>query len=118
MARSHTRRALSSAEFLCRRLSELGNDMAKGTLFILLFALAAADLRAADRQPFTSAQICKAAIGVVMGRNPATMKVDKSIGNVTYISYVRPDDRKRWAYKCKLDGNRVLWGADDGRWRD
>jgi hypothetical protein len=90
----------------------------RSTLIIAVFAVAAADLRAADPQPFTSTQICKAAIGVVMGRNPATMRIDKSIGDVVYLSYVRPDDQKRWAYKCRLDGNKVLWGADDGRWRD
>jgi hypothetical protein len=87
-------------------------------LLLILAAGTSCDLLAADRQRFSSRQICKAAIGVVMGRDPATMKVDRAQDEVLYISYVRPGDRKRWAYKCRLDGKRVLWGADDGRWRD
>jgi hypothetical protein len=52
-----------------------------------------------------------------MGRNPATMKIDRISENVVFLSYSRPDDGKRWTYKCKVEGERILWGADDGRWR-
>ncbi|MDP2604752.1 MAG: hypothetical protein Q8S00_19520 [Deltaproteobacteria bacterium] len=45
------------------------------------------------------------------------MKVDRVEKDVIFLSYVRPDDRKRWAYKCKLEGQKILWGADEGRWR-
>jgi hypothetical protein len=52
-----------------------------------------------------------------MGRDPRIIRVDRTQGDTAYLSYVRPDDGKRWKYKCKLDGNKIVWGADDGRWR-
>jgi hypothetical protein len=71
----------------------------------------------ADKSSFSHAQICKAGIGVVMGRDPKTIKVDRAQSDAIYFSYVRADDGKRWAYKCKIEGDKIIWGADDGRWR-
>ena len=82
----------------------------------ILFVAFAGGLGAAENT-FTSGQICKAGIAVVMGRDPAIMKIDHAEKDVVYLSYVRADDRKRWTYKCKLEGQRILWGADDGGWR-
>lgn len=83
---------------------------------ILLIALAYGS-PATAQSTFTPRQICKAGIAVVMGRVPATMKVDRVRENVVFLSYNRPDDGKRWTYKCKIEGERIIWGADDGRWR-
>lgn len=66
---------------------------------------------------FTAAQVCKAGIGAAMGRPPSIIKTDNSSNGIYYLSYVRSDDRTRWRYKCKLSGNKIVWGADDGRWR-
>jgi hypothetical protein len=51
------------------------------------------------------------------------MKTEED-GNTPVISYVRADDLQRFVYRCKFDGNQVIWAAyfDEegswGRWRD
>jgi len=35
---------------------------------------------------------------------------------VTLITYTRPEDGKYWAYKCRLEGDRVHWGPANGNW--
>ncbi len=83
---------------------------------VLSVGAIATNLSAAEPR-FTPTQICKAGIAVVMGRDPGTMKIDRVQKDVVFLSYVRAGDRKRWTYKCKLEGQKILWGADDGRWR-
>src|SRR5829696_8376604 len=68
-------------------------------------------------QPFSVSQICKAGIGVVMGRDPATME-SRLDGEAVFLSYIRADDGTEWKYKCRIEGERIMWGADPGRWRD
>lgn len=75
----------------------------------------AAPARAGD---FTAKEICRAAIATIMSRSPNIIKID-GIGDdgTIYLWYVRWNDRTRWDYKCKLAGDRVLWGAAQGRWQ-
>jgi len=61
--------------------------------------------------------ICKASIATIMGRDLSIMKTDSIQGDVVYLSYIRSNDGTRWSYKCKLDGNKIIWGNADGRWR-
>lgn len=61
--------------------------------------------------------VCKAAIGTIMGREPRSMTTDGITESTVFISYVRADDGIRWAYRCRFEGNRVVWGNADGRWR-
>jgi hypothetical protein len=86
-------------------------------LQVIVLVAFAASVGATEKKGFTTAQICKAGIGIVMGRAPAIMKIDRVDFDVVYLSYVRADDRTRWTYKCQLKGQEILWGADDGRWR-
>ncbi len=67
---------------------------------------------------YSEAQICRATVAVIMGRDPFIMKTDRVVEGVFHLSYVRPDDGARWAFKCKIEGQRILWGNIDGRWRD
>jgi hypothetical protein len=62
--------------------------------------------------------VCKACIAKIMYRDPSTIKVDRIQKNEIYLSYIRSSDNKKWKYKCKLEGNRVIWGSDNGRWRN
>lgn len=71
---------------------------------------------AANEPLFSTSQICKAGISLVMGKSPTIMKTDV-VGGEVRVSYVRPDDGSTWKYKCKVEGSRVLWGSDPGRWR-
>lgn len=52
-----------------------------------------------------------------MGRDPGIIKIEKETGNDIYLSYERSGDRERFAYKCRILGDRIIWGSDTGRWR-
>ena len=57
-------------------------------------------------------KLCKAAISKIMGRSP---HIIRARGNsVVHLAYVYG---KQWDYKCRVEGNRIIWGASDGRWR-
>lgn len=70
---------------------------------------------AAESTPFSVRQICKGAIAVLMGRDSAGINA-QAIGDEVWLSYTRSDGTS-WKFKCKLDGARILWGSDTGRWR-
>jgi hypothetical protein len=84
-------------------------------MFIALIAISTSS--AADKSKFTKNQICKAGIAKIMGRDPAIIKIDRTSGETIYLSYIRQDDKTKWKYKCKLNGNQIIWGSDTGRWR-
>ncbi|EIM26182.1 hypothetical protein [Microvirga lotononidis] len=71
---------------------------------------------AAEHTPAERGEICRAAIGGVMGRKPSIMKAQAE-GEVSVITYNRPSDGKLWSYRCRLEGNRVIWATETGRWR-
>ena len=70
-------------------------------------------------------EACKAAIAVIMGRDPKTMSGKMIDGDIAHISYVRQDDGKRWQNRCRADSpSKLTWAAFDafgdgrqGRWR-
>ena len=72
----------------------------------------------AEEIKFSKAQICKACIATVMEKDPRTIKIEKAKDQIIYLSYIRPSDKKKWSYRCKLSGNRAIWASDTGRWRD
>lgn len=80
------------------------------------FSLAASSVGASD-STFTEAQICKAGIGTLMGRDPKIIKVTKQDKGIVYLYYVRRDDGTKWSYRCKIEGSKVIWASDTGRWR-
>ncbi|PVZ66649.1 hypothetical protein [Pelagibaculum spongiae] len=82
-------------------------------MFMLLFGCSAE----VDKGALSDQQICKGTIAAVMGRAPEIVKIDSVQGSVTHLSYIRPNDGKHWIYRCKLQGNRVIWATDTGRWR-
>ncbi|WP_251876194.1 hypothetical protein [Grimontia kaedaensis] len=74
---------------------------------------------------FTQEQICRASLAAIKGKSPSIMMVDKKVvepeteKDVFHISYKRPDDGKKWHYRCKIDKTRAVWAqGKDGRWRD
>ena len=86
-------------------------------VFGLAISLLGAEALAKDIAGFSEQQICKAAISVVMGRDPKIMRIDKVSGGVTYLSYIRADDQTEWSFRCKIAHGRVIWASDTGRWR-
>lgn len=79
----------------------------------ILLATAAS---AAGVKPVEQGEVCRAAIAVVMGRDPKIMKV-RPDNDVTVVSYCRPSDGSFSIYRCRLEGNRVVWASSEGRWR-
>lgn len=67
-------------------------------------------------------QICKAASAAMFGRDHKIMQLDKVESGIAYVHYTRQIDGTRWAIKCKLIGDQVMWASDNpdssGRWRD
>src|SRR3546814_20963026 len=53
-------------------------------------------------------QSCKAAIAVIMGRDPKTMNGRKLGDGMIHVSYRRPDAGKRWAARCEMVGDNQL----------
>ena len=69
-------------------------------------------------ESFEPEAICRAAIATIAGRDPKAMQVTRIAGDVLFLSYVRPIDNFIWTYRCKIEGNRVFWAYDPGRWRE
>jgi hypothetical protein len=84
--------------------------------FLVLSLVSAASFSAAAAETDVEA-VCKAAIAAIMGRDPSIISIDNRREGVINLSYIRKDDNTRWAYRCKVDGNRVIWATDTGRWR-
>ncbi|HDS3824942.1 hypothetical protein [Morganella morganii] len=70
----------------------------------------------------TVGQVCKAASAAMFGRDHKIMQLDKVESGIAYVHYIRQNDGTRWAIKCKLIGDQVMWASDNpdstGRWRD
>ena len=42
----------------------------------------------------------------------------QTAGNVLFLTYARPMDNFVWTYRCRIEGNRVVWASEPGRWRE
>jgi hypothetical protein len=78
-----------------------------------------ADLSPASAAPaFEAEAICRTAIASIMGRDPKIMQVARTAGDVLFLTYARPIDNFVWTYRCRIEGNRVVWASEPGRWRE
>jgi hypothetical protein len=88
-------------------------------LRLITFAMLFASMSRASGAPaFEVEAICRTAIASIIGRDPKTIQVTLTDGDVLFLTYVRPIDNFVWTYRCRIDGNRVLWASEPGRWRD
>jgi hypothetical protein len=67
---------------------------------------------------FEAGAICRTAVAAITDRDPKIMQVTRTVGDVLFLTYVRPIDNFIWAYRCRIEGNRVVWASESGRWRD
>lgn len=81
----------------------------------MLFASMA---QASAAPAFKVEAICRTAIASIMGRDPKMMQITRADTNVVFLTYVRPIDNFVWTYRCRIEGNRVVWAAESDRWRD
>lgn len=86
--------------------------------FLSMAILLSGCSQSTDIAPFSKEQICKATISKVMGRSPSIMSIERVDGGIIYLSYKRPDDGKKWTYRCKINGSYSIWASETGRWRD
>ncbi len=65
---------------------------------------------------FSDTDICKAGISTIFGRPINIMRSNRRNGLI-YISYTRGDGTV-WKNKCKVNGRIIVWGSENGRWRN
>lgn len=66
---------------------------------------------------FSYEDIARYTMSSIMGQPAKTIKVIKS-EDLYYVSYIRKSDSRKFSYKIKFDGNKILWANIDGRWRN
>jgi hypothetical protein len=72
----------------------------------------------ASAAPFEIEAICRTAIASIAGRDPKIMQITRTVGDVLLLTYARPIDNFVWTYRCRIEGNRVVWATEPGRWRE
>jgi hypothetical protein len=86
---------------------------------MIAFPMALAGLSPASAAPaFEVEAICRTALAAIMDRDPKAMKVTRSSDGVLILTYDRPIDNFIWTYRCRIEGNRVVWASEPGRWRE
>ena len=86
---------------------------------LMALAMVSAVISPASAAPsFEVETICRTAIALIAGRDPKIMQVTRTVGDVLFLTYVRPIDNFVWTYRCRIEGNRVVWATEPGRWRD
>ena len=85
--------------------------------FAVAISIAAA--ASAFAEPAFNAQaICRTAIAAITGRDLKLFQAAADAPDgVVVLTYARPFDNFVWAYHCRLEGNRVIWADEPGRWR-
>jgi hypothetical protein len=86
---------------------------------LIALAMPFASMSQASAAPaFEVEAICRTAIASIMDRDPKMMQLTLTAGDVVFLTYVRPIDNFVWTYRCRIEGNRVVWATEPGRWRD
>ena len=67
---------------------------------------------------FAAEVICRTAIASIMGRDPKIMQVTRTVDDVLFLTYVRAIDNFVWDYRCRIQGNQLVWATEPGRWRE
>jgi hypothetical protein len=86
---------------------------------LIAFTMLSASISPASAAPaFEAGAICRTAIAAITEHDPKIMQVTRTVGDVLFLTYVRPIDNFVWTYRCRIEGNRVVWASEPGRWRD
>ena len=84
----------------------------------IAFAILLASLSAASAEPaFEAKAICRAAMAVITGRDLKLFQAADAPDGTIALTYARAFDNFVWAYHCRLEGSRVIWADEPGRWR-
>ena len=93
-------------------------DWAKTFGVVLLVAWPTTGSFVAAAPLFEPETICRAAIASIKGRDPKLIKVALIRDDVFFLTYTRPIDSFVWTYRCRIEGSRVVWADEPGRWRN
>jgi hypothetical protein len=86
---------------------------------LLVFSILLALMSAASADPaYETKAICRTAIAVIMDRDPKQLQATDAPDGVVVLTYARPFDNFVFTYRCRLEGDRVVWADEPGRWRD
>lgn len=86
-------------------------------VIIVSVLLAFSSVDAKSQPAVTKAQVCKAAISSIMGVEFDMIKTtDKKDGSI-YLYYQIEGKKTKYDYKCKLEGDKIIWGTAMARWR-
>lgn len=86
----------------------------------LVVAISIVATSPASAEPtFDTKAICRTAIASITGRDVKLFQATDALegDGVIALTYARPFDNFVWAYHCRLEGNRVIWADEPGRWR-
>jgi hypothetical protein len=72
---------------------------------------------ASAEQALETKAICRAAMAVITGRDLKLFQAADAPDGTIALTYARPFDNFVWAYHCRLEGDRVIWADEPGRWR-
>ena len=67
---------------------------------------------------FEARAICRTAIAFIMERDPKLVQATDTPDGVVILTYARPFDNFVFTYRCQIEGDRVVWADEPGRWRD
>src|ERR1700736_872019 len=86
---------------------------------LLAFPILLAFAPSASANPaFETKAVCRTAIAVIMDRDPKLVRATDAPDGVVVLTYARPFDNFVFTYRCRLEGDRVVWADEPGRWRD
>jgi hypothetical protein len=86
---------------------------------LLAFPILLAFAPSASANPaFETKAVCRTAIAVLMDRDPKLLQATDAPDGVVVLTYARPFDNFVFTYRCRLEGDRVVWADEPGRWRD
>jgi hypothetical protein len=87
--------------------------------WLVIFMVLSAGLSPASAaSSFEVGAICRTVIAAVTDRDPKLMRIARTAGDTLFLTYVRPIDNFVWTYRCRIEGNRVVWASEPGRWRE
>lgn len=66
---------------------------------------------------FSFKDVSRFTISAIMNQPSKNIKVSEK-DDLYILSYIRKSDSRKFDYKIKFEGNKVIWASIDGRWRD
>jgi hypothetical protein len=99
-------------------LADSGADMSVASKLLIIGITLAGVSSAIAEAPFGVPAICRTAIGSIAGRDPKSIHTSSSTEGILFLTYTRPFDNFVWTYRCRVEGNRIVWASEPGRWRD